>query len=148
MALLAPNLNAHRRFAPDQFVPVNTSRGTNNRSVAFRVPAGEGAARRIEHRIAGAEANPYLVMAAVLAGVHHGIAKGLAPTPPSDGNAGAVADPDLPLKLWTALDRLEASEFWADWLGPRYPAAYAAIKRAELDAFLGEVLPREHEWYL
>lgn len=148
MALFAPNLNAYRRFAPDQFVPVNTSWGTNNRSVAFRIPAGEGAARRIEHRIAGAEANPYLVMAAVLAGVHHGISQGLAPTPPSDGNAGAEADPDLPLKLWSALDRLEGSAFWADWLGPRYPAAYAAIKRAELDAFLAEVLPREHEWYL
>lgn len=148
MAIFAPNINAFRRFAPDQFVPVNTSWGVNNRSVAFRIPAGDGAARRIEHRIAGAEANPYLVMAAVLAGVHHGLTQDLSPTPPSDGNAGAEADPDLPLRLWSALDRLEGSAFWADWLGPRYPAAYAAIKRAELDAFLAEVLPREHDWYL
>ena len=148
MAIFAPNLNAYRRFAPDQFVPVNTSWAENNRSVAFRIPTGPGAARRIEHRIAGAEANPYLVMAAVLAGVHHGITRKLAPTPPATGNAGAEMDPEMPARLWTALDRIEGSEFLADYLGPRYPAAYAAIKRAELDAFLAEVLPREYDWYL
>jgi glutamine synthetase len=148
MALFAPNLNAYRRFAPNQFVPVNTSWGFNNRSVSFRVPAGGGAARRIEHRIAGAEANPYLVMAAVLAGVHHGVSQRMQPSAPSTGNAGEEADPEMPLKLWTALDRLEGSAVMADYLGPRYPAAYATIKRAEFEAFMAEVLPREYDWYL
>ncbi len=148
MAIFAPNLNAYRRFAPNQFVPVNTSWGTNNRSVSFRIPAGGGAARRIEHRIAGAEANPYLVMAAVLAGVHHGLTRQLSPTPPSTGNAGEEADPTMPLKLWTALDRMESSALMADYLGPRYPAAYATIKRAEFEAFMADVLPREYDWYL
>jgi glutamine synthetase len=109
---------------------------------------GGGKARRIEHRFAGAEANPYLVMAAMLAGVHHGLTQCLAPTPPSEGNAGETVDPDMPMRLWTALDRLERSEFLAQYLGPRYPAAYAAIKRSELDAFLANVLPREYDWYL
>jgi glutamine synthetase len=148
MAIFAPNLNAFRRFAPNQFVPVNTSWGINNRSVSFRVPMGGGQARRIEHRIAGAEANPYLVMAAMLAGFHLGLTRRLDPTPPSTGNAGEVADPAMPLNLWTALDRLEGSAVLADYLGPRYPAAYAAIKRSEFEAFLAEVLPREHDWYL
>ena len=148
MALFAPNLNAYRRFAPNQFVPVNTSWGFNNRSVSFRVPAGGGAARRIEHRIAGAEANPYLVMAAVLAGVHHGVSQRMQPSAPSTGKAGEEADPEMPLKLWTALDRLEGSALMADYLGPRYPAAYATIKRAEFEAFMAEVLPREYDWYL
>jgi glutamine synthetase len=148
MAIFAPNLNAYRRFQPNQFVPVNTTWGVNNRSVAFRVPMGGGQARRIEHRIAGAEANPYLVMAAMLAGMHHGLARGLQPTAPSTGNAGEVADPDIPRHLWTACDRLERSDLLADYLGPRYPAAYAAIKRSEFEAFLAEVLPREHDWYL
>ncbi len=148
MAIFAPNLNAYRRFGPNLFVPVNTSWGVNNRSVAFRVPMGGGKARRIEHRFAGAEANPYLVMAAMLAGVHHGLVQQLTPTPPSDGNAGETVDPDMPMRLWTALDRLEGSQILADYLGPRYPAAYAAIKRSELDAFLAEVLPREYDWYL
>jgi glutamine synthetase len=148
MAVFAPNLNAYRRFQPNQFVPVNTSWGFNNRSVAFRVPAGAGKARRIEHRFAGAEANPYLVMAAMLAGMHHGLAEGLEATAPSEGNAGEEADPDMPRTLWRALDRLEGSAFLADWLGERYPAAYAAIKRSEFEAFMADVLPREHDWYL
>jgi glutamine synthetase len=148
MAIFAPNLNAYRRFAPNQFVPVNTSWGINNRSVSFRVPMGGGQARRIEHRIAGADANPYLVMAAMLAGFHHGLTQRLEPTAPSTGNAGEEADPDMPLKLWSALDRLEGSAILADYLGPRYPAAYAAIKRSEFEAFMAEVLPREYDWYL
>jgi glutamine synthetase len=112
------------------------------------VPAGGGSARRIEHRIAGAEANPYLVMAAILAGVHHGLARELEPSPPSTGNAGEEADPAMPLKLWTALDRLEGSALMAEYLGARYPAAYAAIKRSEFEAFMADVLPREYDWYL
>ena len=148
MAIFAPNLNAYRRFAANQFVPVNTSWGINNRSVSFRVPIGGGQARRIEHRIAGAEANPYLVMAAMLAGFHHGLTQKLAPTPHSTGNAGEEADPAMPLKLWTALERLEGSALLADYLGPRYPTAYAAIKRSEFEAFMADVLPREYDWYL
>lgn len=148
MAIFAPNLNAYRRFAVNQFVPVNTTWGVNNRSVAFRIPAGDGTARRIEHRIAGAEANPYLVMAAMLAGVHHGLAQGLTPTPPSTGNAGDVADPDMPLTLWSAIDRIRGSAFLGEYLGPRYPAAYATIKQSEFEAFMAEVLPREYDWYL
>ncbi len=58
MAIFAPNLNAYRRFAPNQFVPVNTTWGFNNRSVSFRVPMGGGKARRIEHRIAGGRGEP------------------------------------------------------------------------------------------
>jgi glutamine synthetase len=54
----------------------------------------------------------------------------------------------MPTRLWSALDRLEASTLLADYLGERYPAAYAAIKRSEFDAFMREVLPREYEWYL
>lgn len=148
MAIFAPNLNAYRRFGPNLFVPVNTSWGFNNRSVAFRVPMGGGQARRIEHRFAGADANPYLVMAAMLAGVHHGLVNGLEATAPSTGNAGEEVDPDLPMRLWTALDRIEGSVILADYFGPRYPTAYAAIKRSELDAFLADVLPREYDWYL
>jgi glutamine synthetase len=148
MAIFAPNFNAYRRFAPNQFVPVNTSWAVNNRSVGFRIPAGGGAARRIEHRIAGAEANPYLVMAAVLAGVHHGLTHRLTPTAEATGNAGEEADAALPLKLWSALDRIEQADILPGYLGDRYPAAYAAIKRSEFEAFMAQVLPREHDWFL
>jgi glutamine synthetase len=116
--------------------------------VAFRVPASGPAETRIEHRAAGAEANPYLVMAAVLAAAHHGIANRLEPTPPASGNVGETADPALPLALWSALDRLEGSEVLPDYLGQRYVDAYVHAKRSEFEAFMAEILPREHEWYL
>jgi glutamine synthetase len=67
MLIFAPSFTSFRRFAANAFVPVNMTWGYNNRSVAFRVPSGPGENRRIEHRVAGADANPYLVLAAVLA---------------------------------------------------------------------------------
>ena len=148
LAFFAPNLGAYRRYEPDQFGPVNTSWGFNNRSVAFRIPAGPAKARRIEHRIAGADANPYLVMAAMLAGMHHGITNGLEASEPSTGNAGDSMDPDMPTHLWVALDRLAESDFFQDYFGERYPKAYADMKRAELDAFLADDQPREYDWFL
>ena len=71
MALFAPSINSYRRFEPDMFAPVNRRWGVNNRSAGLRVPVGPNDARRIEHRVAGADANPYLVLAAVLAGANH-----------------------------------------------------------------------------
>lgn len=109
----------YRRFRPNEFTPVTRDRGLNNRSMAFRVPPSDGANRRIEHRVAGAGANPYLVMAAVLAGVRHGLAGAAAPTPAASGNAGAEADPSPPLTLWSALDRLAAAEILPGYLGER-----------------------------
>jgi len=148
MAIFAPNLHAFRRFEPDQFTPVTLDWGENNRSVAFRMPAAEGAARRIEHRAGGAEANPYLVTAAALAGAHHGLANRLAPTPPATGNAGAALDPALPVTLWAALDRMAGAEILPGYFSQRYVDAYIHAKQSELDAFLAEILPREHSWYL
>lgn len=148
LALFASSLNAFRRFEPNQFTPVTLDWGENNRAVAFRVPASDPANRRIEHRAAGADANPYLVMAGVLAAAHHGLTQRLEPTPMGEGNVGEVADPALPLTLWSALDRFRGAGPLAEYLGADYVAAYADAKQAEFDSFLGAILPREHEWYL
>lgn len=148
MALFVPNFHAYRRLEPDQFTPVTLDWGENNRSVAFRIPPSEPRDRRIEHRAAGAEANPYLVMAGVLAAAHHGIANGLEPTDIASGNAGAEVDSALPVTLWAALDRMERAEHLPDYLEQRYIDAYVHAKRAEFDAFMSEILPREHDWYL
>lgn len=148
MALFAPNLNAYRRFEPDQFTPVTTDWGYDNRSVAFRVPSGRGPARRIEHRIAGAEANPYLVTAAVLAGMRHGIENELAPSDPATGNAGAERDETLPFTLWRALDALERADILPGLIGADYLKAYHAVKSAEFADFLSVPSPREFDWYL
>jgi glutamine synthetase len=148
MAIFAPNINVYRRFKPDEFVPVSRDWGENNRSVAFRLPIGEGRNRRIEHRVAGAEANPYLVMAAVLAGVHHGLVNGLDPGAKHSGNAGAEVDPGLPLTPWDAFRAMRSARILADYFGADYPKIYAEVKQAEFDAFMEEPFAREFHWYL
>ena len=148
MAIFAPNINVYRRFKPDEFVPVTRDWGENNRSVAFRLPIGEGRNRRLEHRVAGAEANPYLVMAAVLAGVHYGISHGLNPGDKHAGNAGAEVDASLPLTPWDAIRAIEAAEILPHYLGARYPKIYAEVKQAEFDAFMADTFKREFDWYL
>ena len=148
MAIFAPDLNTYRRYKADEFTPVTSDWGENNRSVAFRIPSSDPENRRIEHRAAGAEANPYLVMAAVLAAAHHGLSEELEPTEPGTGNVGEEVDPALPLRLWSALDRMETAEILPGYVEPRYISAYTHVKRAEMDALLSGVLPIEHEWYL
>lgn len=148
MAIFAPNLNAFRRFQPNLFVPVTKSWAANNRSVAFRIPAGPGESRRIEHRVAGADANPYLVLAALLAGLHHGLDERLEPGPMTDGNAGHSLDPDLPLAWDAALDRLQAATILPGYLGRDYVDLYCATKRNELRRFNATISRQEYDWYL
>lgn len=148
MAMFAPNLNVFRRFKANNFTPVTRDWAENNRSAAFRVPVSKGAARRLEHRISGAEANPYLVIAAVIAGMHHGIEQRLQPTAKAKGNCGAEIDAALPLTLWDALKALREAAFLPRWLGADYPAIYASVKEAEFAAFMDEISRREYEWYL
>ena len=148
MALYAPNVNAFRRFVPGTFVPVNPSWGYNNRSVAVRVPAGKSAARRVEFRVPGADANPYLVLAAVLACVRHGLDSRLDPGPAATGNACAEADASLPLEWHDAIRRLRGSQLMRDALGPEYVDLYCEAKRLEARKFFDHIGPREYEWYL
>lgn len=149
MALFAPNVNVYRRFRPDEFTPVTRDWGENNRSVAFRLPpTTEGTARRLEHRVAGAEANPYLVTAAVLAGVHHGLKTRADPGTKHTGNAGAEIDNSLPLTLWQALESFQKSTILPEYLGADYVEMYHQVKTAEFNDFMDEISAREYRWYL
>lgn len=148
LALMAPNFNSYRRFAPDQFTPVTRDWGIDNRSMAFRIPPSTADNTRIEHRVAGADANPFLVLAAVLAGAHYGITNRLEPTPIATGNVGSPPDPTLPRDLATALEALASAEILPEYLDPKYLEAYGIVKRAELAAFQAEVFRREWDWYL
>jgi len=100
MAIFAPNINVYRRFKPDQFVPVTRDRGENHRPVAFRLPIHDAESRPLEHRVAAAEANPYLVMASILAGVRYGLSDKFDSGGKHTGNVGAEVDPDLPSTPW------------------------------------------------
>lgn len=98
--------------------------------------------------MAGADANPYLVFAAILAGVHHGIVNRLDPGPPFDGNAAAFVDETLPLNLDAALVALENSPILREYLGGPYLDLYCATKRTELRRYRDAITAREYEWYL
>ena len=146
LALFAPHFNAHRRFQ-SLFVPRNVAWGFNNRSVAFRLPIAGPVARRIEHRVAGADASPHLVMAAVLAAILHGVTGKLEATPEASGEV-SEALPEFAAGLLDALGRLERSETLARYIPRRYLEAYAHVKRGEYQDLFDEVLPAEYDFYL
>jgi glutamine synthetase len=145
--LYAPNFNSFRRYL-GPYVPNTTAWGHNNRSVAFRVPAAEESAMRIEHRVAGADASPHLVVAGVLAGVLHGISNKLTPTEPIDGRPVATKDPEFPQGIWAALERLSKSELLARYIPKRYLDAYVQLKRGELNTLFEDISVRELDFYL
>lgn len=148
MAFFAPNLNSYRRFQPDMFAPVNRRWGYNNRSAGMRIPAGPSEARRIEHRVAGADANPYLALAAVLAGVHHGLLKKMDPGPPAAGNVSRDPDLSLPFTVEDALNRLQNASVLPEYFGNETLSLYGETKRIEVQRVRRVITPMEYEWYL
>ena len=149
MAVFAPNANSYRRFRAMSYAPVAATWGVNNRTVGLRVPTGPPATRHVEHRAAGADANPYLVAAAVLAGMLHGLERSLDPGPPVEGNGYAQNSPGgLPLQWHAAIDRAAQSEFLADALGRDFLDVFLAVKRRESEKFGALVTDRDYEWYL
>ena len=98
--------------------------------------------------MAGAEANPYLVTAAVLAGVHYGLTNRLDPGAKHTGNAGAALDETLPNTLWDALAAMWRAEILTEYFGEDYLDIYRQVKAAELDAFMETISRQEYDWYL
>ena len=148
MALFAPNLNAFRRFQPGLYVPMAPTWGYDNRSVAVRIPSGPNAARRLEHRVAGADANPYLLMATLLAAIDHGLQHRLTPPPAIEGNAYDQVAPSLTNSWSQALDLLEGSEVLVEALGRDFLHVFLANRRAERDQAMQAVSKLEYDWYL
>lgn len=149
MAVFAPHANSYRRFRAMSYAPVAASWGVNNRTVSLRVPAGPPSTRHVEHRVAGADANPYLVAAVVLAAMADGIERQTDPGPPVVGNGYESADAgDLPTQWPAALERASRSGFLAGALGEDFLRIFVAIKRRECEKFGALVSDRDYEWYL
>jgi glutamine synthetase len=148
-ALAAPGANSWRRLRPGGYAPTSIAWGVNNRTVPLRIPSGSPESRRVEYRIAGADANPYLTVASLLAGALHGLEGRLDPGPPLQGSAYERSDlPQLPRSWEEALDAFHRSALVRRWLGDRFVDVYATTKRAEMDKFAAQVTPLEWEWYL
>ena len=150
MAIFAPNANSYRRFRPEFYVPMNATWGYNNRGVAVRVPVSDPVDRRVEHRVAGADANPYLVAAVVLAGMLYGIERKLAPPPPLVGNAYTqrLTAPRLPSDWASALVRFGASGFLREYFGERFVKLYELARRGEMQDFNSRITALDYAWYL
>jgi glutamine synthetase len=148
MALFAPNANSYRRFQVESYAPTAPTWGINNRTTALRIPVGPFGSRRIELRVAGADANPYLVVAALLAGILHGAKHKIDPGPPITGNAYAKAEATLPNDWVAARECFERSAVLREYFGDRFVHVYLETKWAERDKFFAYVTPLEYEWYL
>ena len=148
MGLFCPNVNSFRRLRPEYYVPMAPNWGIDNRTVSVRIPASPDAAKRIEHRVAGADANPYLVMAAILAAIHHGITKKIQPVPRTEGNAFEQDGIGLPTRLFEALDMLNQDEVLRSYLSSEFIDLYVTCKKEELSEFERHVSQLESQWYL
>ena len=147
MPLLAPNVNSYRRLIPYSDAPINTHWGYDNRTVGFRVPHSEPTARRVENRIAGADANPYLALAASLACGYLGMTEKLKPRAPVEGSAYRLAH-TLPRTLYESLERFTGSKSVKKALGETFVEAVKIVKETELQAYQQVISSWEREHLL
>jgi glutamine synthetase len=148
MAVLAPNANSYRRFQAGSHAPTKIAWGYDNRSASLRIPESGLAATRIEHRVAGADANPYLALAAILGGALEGIRKKTNPPPPVKGSAYAAAAKTLPSSWENALAIFAESKFTDRAFDRKYKKLYLACKRQEKTLIERQVSSVEHDAYL
>ena len=146
-AIFAPHMNSYRRFQPGSFAPSAPDWGFDNRAAAVRLPETRGPGARLEHRISGADVNPYLALTAILAGILHGLDTTPDLPAPLDDPAASPAAP-LTYDWGQALDLFERSDFAADAFGRDYRDIYAIVRRDELATLRGEVSPIEYRAYL
>jgi glutamine synthetase len=131
---LAPNVNSYKRFAEGSFAPTTVAWGNDNRTCAFRV-VGHGPSRRIECRVGGGDLNPYLALAALVAGGLDGVDRGLELEPPLEGNAYVADRPRVPSTLRAARDLFADSQVGRDAFGQEVVDHYLNMADVELAAF-------------
>ncbi|MBA4214438.1 MAG: glutamine synthetase [Polaromonas sp.] len=147
MLVYAPTVNSYRRYVSGSQAPTNVAWGYDNRTAGLRVPVSPPAARRVENRLAGADANPYLAMAATLAAGLAGLQARCEPREPVTGN-GYDQPRDLPRTFSTAHEQMAASSHAPRLLGERFVRAYLAVKALEHDSFLNEISAWERRFLL
>lgn len=147
MLMWAPNVNSFRRYVAGSQAPTNMAWGYDNRTTGLRIPASHPAARRVENRVAGADANPYLAIAATLAAGLAGIRERLQPTGPLASNGYDQAH-GLPRSMEESLIQLQHSTIARQAFGDDFVAGYCAVKAIENNHYLGEVSAWERRFLL
>ncbi|TWF56948.1 glutamine synthetase family protein [Neorhizobium alkalisoli] len=147
--IFAPFANSYRRFQPGSFAPVDIDWGFGHRGTAVRIPDADGPAARIEHRVAGADANPYLLLTAILGGMLLGLDETLDPGPATEpGKEPPAGTKRLTHDFLTAVEDFSASPFIADVFGERYRKLYGDTKRKEAITYLRTVSDFDYQTYL
>lgn len=149
MLLFAPHVNSYRRFVTGSQAPIHMGWGYDNRTSGLRIPVSGPEARRVENRIAGADANPYLVIAATLAAGLAGMQAHCDPAAPmSAGENGYSLGHGLPRSFLPALEQLQSSNSARRLLGEDFVTAYCAVKQLEYDSYLSEISAWERRFLL
>ena len=147
-AIFCPNANSYRRFQPDLYVPMAPTWGIDNRTVALRIPSGSPKSTRIEHRVAGADTNPYLTMAALLVGIHYGITQKIKPPKISTGDAIAKNPPSLPMNWAESLQAFSKGKILRQYFGKDFCHVFHETRKKEMENFDSQITPLELDWYL
>jgi glutamine synthetase len=145
--LFGPYVNSYRRFTRHLAAPINLQWGYDNRTVGLRVPESRGRDRRVENRLAGADVNPYLAIAASLACGYLGMKEQLSPAAPVQGSAYELPG-TFPADIFSSIDRLQASQAVQSILGAEFAEVYCALKTVEHNTFFQVISPWEREFLL
>ncbi len=148
MLVFAPHASSYDRYVPGAHAPTAAAWAYENRTTALRIPSGAPAARRIEHRVAGGDINPYLFLAAVLGAALDGIEQGKAPPPAIRGSAYAADLPQLPITWAEAIDAFDQSPEIARIFPEELRANFLATKRQELHYMAELSAEEQQELYL
>lgn len=146
-AICAPNVNSYRRFQPGSFAPTQINWGYDHRAVSVRVPEVAGNGARLEHRICGADSNPYLVLAAILGSVLDGLEKKTEPGPNLEADESANRG-DLSWDWRTAVERFAASSIGPRVFGEEFARVYTELRRWEIQKLNTMVTDVEFRTYL
>lgn len=144
----APFANSYRRFQPNSFAPVDLTWGFAHRGTAIRIPDSNGPAARVEHRVAGADVNPYLLLAAILGGMLYGLENEIDPGEPVTPESAPENPGRLTHDFLTAVEEFASSPFIADVFGAAYQKLFADTKRKEATIFLRTVSDFDYQTYL
>jgi glutamine synthetase len=148
ITIFAPHMNSYRRMRSESYAPTIPVWGYENRTTALRIPAGDPAAKRIEHRVAGADANPYLVVAAVLGAALRGMQNRVMPADPISGNAYACDTPPIECGWKESLDVFEHSAVVRELFDPLIVRMTTTLKKQEITRFSNQITEFELNSYL
>mgnify|MGYP001158691210 FL=1 len=146
--IMAPHLNSYRRIVSETHAPNIISWGYENRTVALRVPGGENKSKRIEHRVAGSDVNPYLLLSAIILGIEKGINEKILPSSPEDGNAYNSENQILPGSWQASLNKFKKGGFIKKNFPKEIIEMFLDCKSQECQKLTSKVSDEELQAYL